>query len=55
MMAPDPSSVEKIVRQQTTGDGSGKGGRWLAREYQQSHSNNKGQQRERAVDDRVGG
>jgi hypothetical protein len=52
---PDPPTAERIERQQPTGNGSGKGGRWLARERRLSQGDDKGEQREHAVDDRAGG
>ncbi len=44
-----------IDRQKPTGDKSGKGGRWLARERRQSHGDGNRRRHEHAVDDRAEG
>ncbi len=54
-MAPDPPFAGGLDRQQPTGNGSGKGRQWLARDCRRSHGDDKGRQREQAVDDRAGG
>ncbi len=52
-MAPDPPVRGRDEKQQSTSNGSIKGGQWLAREHQQPHTTKVGdkEQREHAADD----